>query len=148
MTLKPRAGILLLALTATACSPEQKADSGKSDDIDNVAAPISPPEQKIAEERTGDKAAIKDFSECRDLDGAPCREFLTDEDIAEADRILESKSAPSLCWEGYCPCEPPQGGPDQLLCDQMRRGEGDPELLSVGKSMREVRGQISEYDPQ
>ena len=50
-----------------------------------------------------------------------------------------------VCWEGYCPCEPPQGGPDQLLCDALRRGDADPKMLSVGKSMRETRRQISEY---
>jgi hypothetical protein len=95
---------------------------------------------------TGQKATeVKNFGECRDLDGAPCREFLTDEDMAAADRTLERKPARSLCWEGYCPCEPPQGGPDQLLCDALRRGDADPKMLSVGKSMRETRRQISEH---
>lgn len=53
---------------------------------------------------------------------------------------------PNLCWESYCPCNPPQGGPDQLLCDQLRIGKVEPEMLSVGKSMREVRRQIAETD--
>lgn len=53
---------------------------------------------------------------------------------------------PNLCWESYCPCNPPQGGPDQLLCDQLRIGKVESEMLSVGKSMREVRRQIAETD--
>lgn len=51
-----------------------------------------------------------------------------------------------LCWEGYCPCDAPQGGGDQLLCDQLRMGKRDAELLSVGKSMRDVRRQIRESE--
>jgi hypothetical protein len=70
-----------------------------------------------------------------------------------ADAKLAAKSAvkrtkvqpPQLCWEGYCPCEPPQGGPDQLLCDSLRRGEVDPKMLSVGKSMRKARAEMSEF---
>lgn len=54
-------------------------------------------------------------------------------------------SAAELCWEGYCPCDPPQGGPDQLLCEALRRGDADPKMLSAGKSMRETRRQIGEY---
>lgn len=50
-----------------------------------------------------------------------------------------------LCWEGYCPCDPPQGGPDQLLCDQLRMGNRDPQMLSAGKAMREARRQIEEH---
>lgn len=50
-----------------------------------------------------------------------------------------------LCWEGYCPCDPPQGGPDQLLCDSLRRGEIDPKMLSIGKSMRKARADMSEF---
>ena len=49
----------------------------------------------------------------------------------------------ALCWESYCPCKAPQGGPDQLLCDQIRVGKADPQMLSVGKSMREARRQMA-----
>jgi hypothetical protein len=104
----------------------------------------SAPDQKIPVKSREQRVGVKDFREYRDLDGAPCREFLTDEDIAEADRILERKSVRSLCWEGYCPCDPPQGGPDQLLCDSLRRGEVDAKMLSVGKSMRDVRSQLDD----
>jgi hypothetical protein len=108
-------------------------------------APASTPNQKMPVESRAQGVGVKDFRECRDSDGAPCREFLSDEDIAEADRILETKSARSLCWEGYCPCDPPQGGPDQLLCDSLRRGEIDVKMLSVGKSMRNARAEMSRY---
>ena len=53
---------------------------------------------------------------------------------------------PDLCWESYCPCDAPQGGPDQLLCDQLRIGKVEPEMLSVGKSMRDVRRQIAKTE--
>ena len=73
---------------------------------------------------------------------------------SEVDRRVQMETSASvkanpvkadLCWEGYCPCKPPQGGPDQLLCDQLRMGKVDPEMLSAGKSMRDVRRQIDEY---
>lgn len=84
---------------------------------------------------------------CRDLDGAPCRERLFESEAALEDEVKEKRPpALSLCWEGYCPCESPQGGPDQLLCDQLRIGDIDPRMLSVGKSMRETRRQIDTYE--
>lgn len=58
----------------------------------------------------------------------------------------EQTQAPSLCWEEYCPCQHPQGGPDQILCDQLRMGNVNPEMLSVGKSMRQVRRDLENYD--
>jgi len=118
----------------------------KSNVKTSAIAPASAPNQKIPVESRPQGVAVKDFRECRDSDGAPCREFLTDEDIAEADRILERKSPRSLCWEGYCPCDRPRGGPDQLLCDQLRIDKADPEMLSVGKSMRDVRRQLAETE--
>jgi hypothetical protein len=117
----------------------------KSNVKTSAIAPASAPNRKTPVESGAQGVAVKNYRECRDLDGAPCREFLTDEDIAEADRILERKSARSLCWEGYCPCDLPQGGPDQLLCDSLRRGEVDVKMLSVGKSMRSARAEMSGY---
>jgi len=119
-------------------SEETNAETSKT-------APTAKPKPQTHAE-TGQKSAeVKDLGECRDLDGAPCREFLTDEDMAAADRTLERKPTRSLCWEGYCPCEPPQGGPDQLLCDSLRRGEIDAKMLSVGKSMRNARAEMPGY---
>lgn len=129
--------------------PEYAHECSVEDEKANVktvrSALPSAPDQKIPVKSREQRVGVKDFRECRDIDGAPCREFLTDEDIAEADRILERRSARSLCWEGYCPCDPPQGGPDQLLCDSLRRGEVDVKMLSVGKSMRSARAEMSGY---
>src|SRR4051812_41733894 len=30
---------------------------------------------------------------------------------------------PNNCFKDYCPCDPPQGGPDSVLCDQLEAGE-------------------------
>jgi len=66
---------------------------------------------------------------------------------AAAEKVVKKTEVQptKLCWEGYCPCNPPQGGPDQLLCDSLRRGEVDPKMLSVGKSMRKARADMSEF---
>lgn len=53
----------------------------------------------------------------------------------------------SLCWQDYCPCEPPQGGPDEFLCRRLRAGlPVDDEQLSIGAGMRDARRQIDEFD--
>ena len=82
---------------------------------------------------------------CLDLDGAPCREDPTiDYEKAWNDEAASAGAASTnLCWQGYCHCEAPQAGPDQLLCDQLRTGNVDADMLSAGKSMREVRQQIA-----
>ena len=93
------------------------------------------------------------------IDAVQQGEIVTSEDVRkklsvspdyEAGRnkaIAQSDKPPlDLCWESYCPCDSPQGGPDQLLCDQLRMGKVEPEMLSVGKSMREVRRQVAESD--
>lgn len=54
---------------------------------------------------------------------------------------------PGNCYKDYCPCEPPQGGPDQLLCDQLEEGiEVDVQLMIAGRGMREARRQLQETD--
>lgn len=52
-----------------------------------------------------------------------------------------------MCWQGYCPCDPPQGGPDSFLCDRLRAGlPVDDEQMSIGSGMREARRQIDEFE--
>lgn len=77
---------------------------------------------------------------------APQTEEHDDEHEMDVVVTQSNKKLPDLCWESYCPCDAPQGGPDQLLCDQLRIGKIEPELLSVGKSMREVRRQVAASD--
>jgi hypothetical protein len=60
---------------------------------------------------------------------------------------IETANAPelslNLCYKDYCPCEPPQGGPDQILCDQLEAGiDVDVQLMIAGRGMREARRQI------
>lgn len=94
------------------------------------------------------KSIMRECSQSRSSAKAGTSETLAPKIQGAGDRKAIAKvevEPPALCWEGYCPCEPPQGGPDQLLCDALRRGDADPKMLSVGKSMRETRRQISEY---
>ncbi|WP_373487473.1 hypothetical protein [Blastomonas sp.] len=79
------------------------------------------------------------------------RNELADENKAEAARMA---SAPALdpepldlCFKDYCPCEPPQGGPDMLLCDMLETGQPvDEQMLISGRAMREVRRQLDTGD--
>lgn len=133
-------------LHLTSCSPEQPFSNDG-----NVAAAQGAASVTIdvpGEAVEADVAYTRDaVTECRDLDGAPCPEPPFDHEEASEEALKEKRSSAwSLCWEGYCPCQPPQVGPDQLLCDQLRMGNADPRMLSVGKSMRETRRQIDEYE--
>ncbi len=52
-----------------------------------------------------------------------------------------------LCWQDYCPCDPPQGGPDAFLCRRFRAGlPVDEDQLSIAAGMRDVRKQIEECE--
>ncbi len=52
-----------------------------------------------------------------------------------------------MCYKDYCPCDPPQGGPDQIICDQLEEGIDVPvEMLISGRGMREARRQMAEGD--
>ncbi len=65
---------------------------------------------------------------------------------APVDRPTEP---PDLCWQDYCPCESPQGGPDQMLCRQLRAGIlVDDELLSIGAGMRDARQQLEDFEAE
>ena len=94
-----------------------------------------------------DKSVI---DRCSESD-TPSQSGETKTEVSEAkpaaERIVKKAEVQpaKLCWEGYCPCDPPQGGSDQLLCDSLRRGEVDPKMLSVGKSMRKARAEMSEF---
>lgn len=53
----------------------------------------------------------------------------------------------SLCWQDYCPCEPPQGGMDEMLCRRLRAGlPVDDEMMSAGAGFRDAREQMDELD--
>lgn len=55
--------------------------------------------------------------------------------------------AASLCWQDYCPCDPPQGGPDKGLCRQLRAGIAvDPEIMASAAMMRDARQQLDDFE--
>lgn len=59
------------------------------------------------------------------------------------------RKAVAMCFQDYCPCDPPQGGPDAGLCRQLRAGmDVDPELMSAAAMMRDARRQISEFEAE
>lgn len=47
---------------------------------------------------------------------------------------------PNMCYKDYCPCEGAQGGPDEILCDQLEQGV-DPavDLMIAARKMRQAR---------
>jgi hypothetical protein len=51
---------------------------------------------------------------------------------------------PGMCYKDYCPCEGPQGGPDEVLCDQLEQGS-DPsaDLMIAGRKMRQARREVA-----
>lgn len=54
---------------------------------------------------------------------------------------------PGNCYKDYCPCEPPQGGPDQLICDRLEEGLSvDVEMMINGRALREARRQLEEFE--
>ncbi len=56
---------------------------------------------------------------------------------------------PDLCWQDYCPCDPPQGGPDKGLCRQLRAGlPVDDEVMSIGAMARDARQQLDEFEAE
>jgi hypothetical protein len=77
-------------------------------------------------------------------DGLPA----TQEGESDSDAVQEPAfEPPSLCWQDYCPCEPPQGGPDQMLCRRLRAGlPVDDELMSAGAGLRDAREQLEQWE--
>jgi hypothetical protein len=51
---------------------------------------------------------------------------------------------PDMCYKDYCPCKGPQGGPDEVLCDQLEQGT-DPsaDLMIAGRKMRQARREVA-----
>ena len=54
-----------------------------------------------------------------------------------------------LCWQDYCPCDPPQGGPDQMICRNLKAGiPVEDEMMSIAAGMRDARRQIKEFEEE
>lgn len=67
---------------------------------------------------------------------------------AAAEPVPEPKPA-DLCWQDYCPCEPPQGGPDEFVCRRLRAGlHVDEEQLSLAAGMRDARQQMADWEAE
>jgi hypothetical protein len=51
---------------------------------------------------------------------------------------------PGMCYKDYCPCKGPQGGPDEVLCDQLEQGTDPPaDLMIAGRKMRQARREVA-----
>jgi hypothetical protein len=62
-------------------------------------------------------------------------------------RRAQREEPADLCWQDYCPCEQPQGGPDEFLCRRLRAGlPVDDEQMSIGAGMRDARRQIRDFE--
>ncbi|WP_422058637.1 hypothetical protein [Sphingomonas sp.] len=67
--------------------------------------------------------------------------------LGSGSRDQPTRERPAMCYKDYCPCDPPQGGPDQIICDQLEEGIDVPvEMLISGRGMREARRQMAEGD--
>lgn len=124
------------------CSSPIKSDSSASnamtdatrasDDAGSANATIALRDAEIAKLKD-EVAALKAASQ------APIPE-----DRVAAAPIAAKPPAVAQCFKDYCPCDPPQGGPDMVLCDQIEQGIAvDPQLMIAGRGMREARRQIA-----
>lgn len=67
------------------------------------------------------------------------------DDIPLADQAMPAPV--DMCYKDYCPCDPPQGGPDSVLCDQLEAGiPVEVDMMIAGRGMREGRRQLEEID--
>ena len=57
------------------------------------------------------------------------------------------KEVVSMCWQDYCPCDPPQGGADKGLCRQLRAGmHVDPEIMAAAAMSRDAREELARFE--
>ena len=84
--------------------------------------------------------AVKESAAAAPLDNeAEPMDGLTEEATADTPQ--------SLCWQDYCPCDPPQGGMDEMLCRRLRAGlPVDDEMMSAGAGFRDAREQMDELE--
>ncbi|MCP3729279.1 hypothetical protein M9978_02460 [Sphingomonas sp. MG17] len=106
--------------------------------------------QKL-EDREGEvaslKAALNEEIGRRRAASAATADPPKDRETEPSSREAKARPQPAMCYKDYCPCEPPQGGPDTVICDQLEAGiDVSIEMLIAGRGMREARRQISEGD--
>jgi hypothetical protein len=59
------------------------------------------------------------------------------------------EEAVNMCWQNYCPCDPPQGGPDKFYCDRLKAGlPVDDEQMSLGSGARDARKQMADFEAE
>lgn len=88
------------------------------------------------------RAADEALSAASNAVERPGVEAATGQTVAQA-----SSQYPGKCYKDYCPCDPPQGGGDSVLCDQLEEGQ-DPDinLMIAGRGMREARREMDTGD--
>lgn len=131
---------LLSALALTACGPDRAAEGGNS-----AAQQTRITELELelntalaANELLNARARIAPAI-AAPVDDAPM------DDIPLADQHIPAPL--DMCYKDYCPCDPPQGGPDTVLCDQLEEGRPvQVDMMIAGRGMREARRQLEEFD--
>lgn len=70
--------------------------------------------------------------------------------VAVSPAFAEGTAKPAdLCWQDYCPCEAPQGGPDQGICRQLRAGMTvSPDIMAAAAMMRDARKQMQDFEAE
>lgn len=81
----------------------------------------------------------------RNVEAAEVRARQSTPPVATPANDEPATQAVAMCFKDYCPCDPPQGGPDTVLCDQLEAGiEPDIQSMIAGRGMREARRQLAD----
>ena len=98
-------------------------------------------ERRLAEIRKAEFAA--------DAAGKAALGNVSEESPAAPDDATVERAEVELCWQDYCPCDPPQGGPDAGLCRMLIAGmHVDQEILAAGAMARDARQQLEEFEAE
>ena len=111
--------------------------------------PVKSPEQATRELQ--EATARLDAINAEIVEAERRRSDLEAQETEEAARVAALPAAEpeplDLCYKDYCPCEPPQGGPDMQACDMLQAGiPVDARMMIAGRAMREARRQIATGD--
>jgi len=132
--------LALLALTSCQAAPPSEVASNSTSDPGSTATLLADRDQQIAK-LTAEVASLKAAAAAA---GAKTSTLRPAVDAVEANETrAPTKAAVAMCYKDYCPCDPPQGGPDSVLCDQLEAGEDVAvDSMIAGRGMREARRQI------
>lgn len=143
-------GIILLTALLSGCGAEPAAVTAAAHKLEQARKTIvalQTENTELKRQLGAEKVHVQFLRDTRDQEDAERRRTA----VSSEDGV--SGSAPvravAMCYKDYCPCDPPQGGPDSVLCDQLEEGiRPEVDLMIAGRGMREARRQIATGDYQ